>query len=107
MYSLDHRMLEHPRVCYFTKAMKINRPLSLTKRNVITIEDLENISLLCEQFPYGVIFRAVFLMTFFAFLRISNLAAHSISQFNSTVHLTPKDVVISKKNIYDHDIEMD
>ena len=59
MYSLDHHILEHPRVRYFTKAMKINQPLSLTKRNVITIEDLENISLLCEQFPCGVIFRAV------------------------------------------------
>ena len=78
-------MLEHPRIHYFTKAIKTNRPLTLPKCNIMTIHDLELASSLCDHFPFGSIFRAVFLLAFFTFLRISNLAPHSIAQYDPGV----------------------
>ena len=52
---------------------------------------------ICESFYLGKIFKAVFLLGFFGFLRLSNIVPHSKSTFDSTRHLTRGDVVFSKK----------
>ena len=77
VYGLEYTLLDHPRVRYFIKAIQINRPLSIPKRNIMSIKDLEWLSTLCDQFACGPVFRAVFLLGFFAFLRISNVAPHA------------------------------
>ena len=38
MMGLDHTTLEHPHIKYFTKSMKINRPLAVTQRNIMSLE---------------------------------------------------------------------
>ena len=39
----------------------------------------------------------MFLISFFAFLQISNVAPHARGAFDPTVHLTPSDIAISRK----------
>ena len=73
LYGLEYSILDHPRVHYFMKAIRINRRLSIPKCNIMSIKDLEWLSALCDQFACGPVFRAVFLLAFFAFLRISNV----------------------------------
>ena len=97
LHGLDHILLDHPKVRYFTKSMRINRPLSLTKRNIMSLNDLKKLALCCNKIPNGQVFKAVFLISFFAFLRISNVAPHARGTFDPTVYLTPSDIVISKK----------
>ena len=41
---------------------------------------------------FGSVYRAVFLMGFFAFLRLSNLTPHAIARFDCTRHLTGEDI---------------
>ena len=96
MYGIDHSVMAHPRVKYFLKSMRINRPLSVPVRNVMSLQNLVDIVHLCDNILFGSVFKAVFLIAFFGFLRISNIAPHSIASFDPTRHLTPSDVKISK-----------
>ena len=85
LYGLEHSLLDHPRVRYFMKAIRINRPLSILKRNIMSIKDLEWLSTLCDQFSCGPVFRAVFLLAFLRSLESLMsplmLKMHSIQQF--------------------------
>ena len=86
LYDLPFHVFDHPKVKYFIKAIKLNRPLNLKSHNVITIPWLIEISKACEAFNIGVVYRAAFLLGFFAFLRLSNVAPHAIAGFR--FHLT-------------------
>ena len=44
----------------------------------------------------GRIFKALFLLAFFGFLRLSNIAPHSLNSFDSSRHLTAGDIVLTK-----------
>ena len=98
LYGLPFQVLDHPQVKYFLKALKINRPLKVKSNNVITIPWLIEISKACEGFTCGLIYRAALLLGFFAFLRLSNLAPHSLAGFDPTRHLTGEDVFFTKKH---------
>ena len=97
LYDLPYTVLEHPKIRYFIKALKITRPMSLRSHNIITISKLADISAACSNITFGVVYQAVFLMGFFAFLRLSNLAPHAIASFDHTRHLTGKDIFFTKK----------
>ena len=70
LYDLPFHVLDHPKVKNFFKALKINRPLKVKSHNAITIPWLIEISKACEGFTSGVVYRAAFLLGFFAFLRL-------------------------------------
>ena len=99
MYGLPHDLLHHPRIAYFIKSLKINRPLTVTPRNIMSLNTLSNLVHLCQSLTSGDSFKAIFLIAFFGFLRISNLAPQSLTQFDPSRHLTPSDVKISKKSM--------
>ena len=44
-------------------------------------------------------FKTIFLVTFFGFLRISNIAPHSYAQFDTSRHLTRSDVKFTKSGM--------
>ena len=76
MYDLNFHLLEHPCVRLFTKSLKINHPLSLVKRNIISLSVLHKLIVACDDLASPFTFRAIFLVAFFGFLRISNIAPH-------------------------------
>ena len=88
MYDLNYLFLDHPRVRYFVKALKINRPLAVAKRNVMSLHTLKRLALLCDEIQFGFVFKPVFLIAFFGFLRISNLAPHSVRAFDPSRNMT-------------------
>ena len=49
MYDLPFQLLEHPRIRFFIKSLKINRPLSLVKRNIITLQVLQQLIQACDS----------------------------------------------------------
>ena len=67
LYDLPSTVLEHPKIKYFIKALKITRPMSLRSHNISTIQKLADISAACNNMPFGSVYRAIFLMGFFAF----------------------------------------
>ena len=92
IYDLKFHLLEHPRIRLFTKSLKINRPLALVKRNIISLQVLQDLVHACNHLVSPFTFKAIFLVAFFGFLRISNIAPHSYAQFDVSRHLTRSDV---------------
>ena len=69
LYDLPYTVLEHPKNKYFLKVIKTNRPMSIRSHNIISINRLAQISSACADMTLGSVYRAVFLVGFFAFLR--------------------------------------
>ena len=53
----------------------------------------------CDGLESHYTYKAIFLRAFFGFLRISNLAPHSLSQFDPSRHLTPADIVFKQSTM--------
>ena len=96
LYDLPFEVLDHPKVKYFVKSMRINRPLAITYHNVITIPILIQISQSCEALDCGGVYRTAILLGFFAFMRLYNLAPRALGLFDETRHLTGEDVIFTK-----------
>ena len=88
LYDLPHDLLDHPRLKLFLKSVRIHRPLTLVPHNIIDLDMLEKISVACDSLKSPKVFRAISLTGFFAFLRLSNLAPHSLATFDYTRYLT-------------------
>ena len=99
VYDLPFHICDHPKIKYFIKSLKINRPLAITHHNIVDIPMLRQISDLALTFPGGVILKAVILTGFFAFLRLSNLCPHSLASFDPSRHLTGADVLFTKQYV--------
>ena len=96
VFHLDYRVLEDPKIKYF-KSVRINRPLSVPKRNIMDLKTLHRLIRLCNSTQMGLVFKAVFLTAFYGFLRLSNLAPHSKSMFDPSRHITAGDLIFSKR----------
>ena len=99
MSALNFSLWDHPSIRYFVKSVKINRPLCPVRRNIMSLETLKQLIQACRILPSYLTFRAIFLMAFFGFLRISNIAPHSYSQFDPSRHLTPADIIFKKSKM--------
>ena len=66
--------------------------MSVTVHNIISLEMLLKIVHQCDYLYMGKVFKAIFLVAFFVFFRLSNLAPHSFSAFDFTRHLAGGDI---------------
>ena len=97
MYDLPFETLDHPKVKYLWKALRINRPVTITSHNVITIPQLNDLSRARDLLTSPQVYRATFLLGLFAFLRLSNLVPHARADFDHTRHLTGNAVFFTDK----------
>ena len=97
VYDIPFTALDHPKVKYFLKSLKINRLLSVTRRHIMDLNTLREIILYCPRFADSVTVKAIFLTAFFSFFRISNLVPHSISTYDSARHFSGGDIFFQKK----------
>lgn len=65
-------------------------------KSVITLDVLRDISKACKVLDNPMLFRAIFLVAFFSFLRISNFAVSSPQAFDPTRHFTVIDFVLTE-----------
>ena len=59
-------ILDDPRIKYFIKSLKVNRPLSIQWRNIIDISTMRNLVLLCDNIHMASVFKAIVLTGFLA-----------------------------------------
>ena len=88
MYGISVLSFSDPRIKYFQKSLTLNRQFSAKIKKIIDIETLNKIVLVCETMWMGQIFKALYLVAFFSFLRISNLVPHKITSFSPLEQLT-------------------
>ena len=81
VYNLQYGLFDSLKVKYFLKSVKQNRHLHVVPHNIINVEILHEICKECDKIYMGVVFKAMFLVGFFGFMRLSNLAPHALREF--------------------------
>ena len=66
-----------------------------TPKPLFSLQQLREISRLCQYFPSPAAFRAAYLVAFFGFFRISNIAPPFRSSFDPTRHLLRNEVLFA------------
>ena len=79
------------------KSLKINRPFQPHIPQIVDEYLLDRIVAACDQFPNQIIFKALYTISFFSFLRLSNLLPHSIKTFDISRQLCRGDIFFSQK----------
>ena len=64
LYELPFVVFDHPKIKYFIKSLKINRPLTLKTHNLMPLSMLRRISIACLDLPHRVVYKVVFLTGF-------------------------------------------
>ena len=96
LHDLSFQVFDHPKLKYFLKVLRINRPLLVKPHNITSLDRLVQLSTACDYLTSGLVYRVVFLVGFFGFFRLSNLAPHAILSFDETRHLTGDDIFFAK-----------
>ena len=99
LHNLPFQVFEHPKVKYFLKAVKINCSLKVCQKHVIDISTFQCLISLVESSSNGITYKAMFLVSYFGFFRLSNLIPHAVSDFDPTRHFAAGDVIFTKHNV--------
>ena len=97
LYQLDHHVLADQKIRLYVNSLKINRPLNPVTRNIMTIKVLKHLTCLCDTIFMGSVYKAIFLVAFFGFLRLSNMTPHSIALYDPSRWLSASDVTFTSK----------
>ena len=73
------------------------RPCLSRHKKIITIEMLQQILQVCDSLQQPILFKSLYLFTFFSFLRMSNILLHSVKQFDGSRHLLRGDLIFSEQ----------
>ena len=73
--------------------MSINAPYTPRYKANFSIPLLLKLIKSCDKFPLGFIYKAAFLLAYFAFLRLSNIASSSSTSFDPTRHFLRGDII--------------
>ena len=93
VHALGTKPFKDERIPLFLKSLKIQAPFCPSVKSHIDISTLEAILLQCKNYPYPEIFRPLYLLRFFSFLRLSNILPHTVKNFNSTRQLARGDFI--------------
>ena len=92
-YNIPAEDLSHIAVAHFLRSISINSTFSPTPGGIFGIQTLYHISKACDSLTDPPLFRAIFLTAFYAFLRMSNIAPHSLKAFDATRHFLRQDLI--------------
>ena len=97
-YSWHPEVLSHRLVTEYLRSIPIYSRFAPTPRGIFDLSTLALISRTCSILNDTVLFRAIFpifLLAFFTFLRMSNIAPHSRFKFNFNRHILRQDVIFA------------
>ena len=90
LLTMQHR---DNRIPLFLKSLKINRTFHPKISPVITISILMDAVKACDTLKQPVVYQALYLFRFLAFLRLSNVLLHSTKQYDYTRHISRSDII--------------
>ena len=85
---------------YFQKSLTLSRQFTGKIKKIIDIKLLTDIVSLCDTKWMGQIFKALYLVAFFFFLRVSNLVPHKITAFSPLEELTRGDIFFAPPGLH-------
>ena len=77
LLGLSMQPFEDPRMKYFQKSIILHTPFKASSMKIIDIDTLQLIVRACDSTYSGQVFKAIYTLAFFSFLRISNLVPHT------------------------------
>ena len=83
----------HHTVTLTLRSLALNVPMARKAKDIFDLPTLHAIIDICDRLPLGYIYKPLFLLSFFAFLRLSNLVPPSINEFSPIIHLCRADVI--------------
>ena len=92
-FNLDTQTLFHPKIKHMLRALELSNHTAPIQKAIFDVPTLLKIIETCLLFPLPLTFRALFLLAFFGFLRISNLVPPSKTSFDVTKHLCRGDII--------------
>ena len=94
--GVDTLTFRDQRIPLFIKSLNLNR--SFTPRMSLLIDEtlLLQIVTASAQLQFPEVYRPLYLMEFFSFLRLSNILPHTVNMFDKTRHLCVGGVILSK-----------
>ena len=95
--ALDTSPLSHYSVAKYIRSISINSTFRPTPRGIFDLHTLYRISMACDILPDPLLFRAIFLVAFYGFLRMSNMAPHSKKQFSKDRHILRQDLIFAPR----------
>ena len=95
IFGLSTSCFKDPRINYFQKSVTLHRPFKASLKTVIDIDTLHLIVRACDFTYMGQIFKAIYTLAFFSFLRLSNLVPHTRNAFSPYYQLARGDVIFA------------
>ena len=99
-YGVDTSAFNDPRIKLYNKAIMRHRPLNPSIKTIIDVTTLQLIIQSAGTMYMGHIFKAAILLSFFSFLRISNLVPHSISSYDPLKQLSRGDIIFARPGLH-------
>ena len=95
LHKIPFESLYHLSVELYVRSITINATFKPVPRGIFDIPNLLMISQACEFLSDPPLFRSIFLLAFLGFLRMSNIAPHTVSAFDYSKHLNRQDVIFA------------
>ena len=99
MYGLPTAWMAHQLFTNYMRAVQIQIPHVKKVKSVITLYDMYSISKLLQQFDHSLQYRVAFMLSFYAFLRISNIVPSTLSSFDPSRQLCYEDVTFTPQGV--------
>ena len=91
-YTIEHSALSHNSVyLLLLRSFKINSTFTPTPKAIFTLDTLD---------PDPQLFRSCFLLVFFGLMRMSNIASHSSTAFDTSKHLLRQDIIFYSPSMH-------
>ena len=95
IFGLSTSCFQDQRINYFQKSVTLHRPFKASLKNLIDIDTLHLIVRACDFTYMGQIFKAIYTLAFFSFVRLSNLVPHTRNAFSPYHQLARGDVIFA------------
>ena len=92
-YNWQYQVLSHRLVMEYLRSISINTRFAPIPRGIFDLPTLALISRTCDILTDPILFKSIFLLAFFAFLQMSNMAPHSRFKFDCNRHFLRQDVI--------------
>ena len=103
--DIDISALAHRKVYLIIKSVSINSTYIPKFKANITISMLDKITSKCDTLRYGCVYKAVFLLAYFVFLRLSNVVPVLAKSFDATRNLLRGDIIFGPPGLHYPQVE--
>ena len=96
----DTLPFEHKLVLDYVRSITINAHFSPVPKGIFDVKTLAHIIHTCDLLNDPPLYKAAFLLAFFGFLRVSNIAPHSKQKFDSQKHFFRQDIIFAPPGVH-------